>query len=845
MNTHDPSLLSVKALILVLALVQIASNNVIAAECPTLVGTLAPRGPAGPVSSDGEIIALGTGPILRILNRSDLSTPVQFGEVVLPDDILTLAVADDHVYVGGSGGFLRVFDLTNPSAPNEVGSFWLQGDPEDIEIVDGIAYISHRKGLWTLDVSTPSDLTGLGHIAFHDTWYWSPSAVAVLDDYAYVTNDRRNVRVIDVSSPSTPAEVTLIEAGRFTADVAAAGQHVFVSDRNEGLFVFDVSVPSTPVQIGSLRPSGGTDEIAVSGNLVYALTDDYLHTIDVSSPSTPTTVSTYEWFRNAVELDVSGDVVYVSDSSQGLLAIDASKPSAPTATGVFNAPGFGVEVAVSGHFAYLAENGAGLRVVDVRIPESPIEVGFLDLPGYFNGGATAVAVSGDYAYVIGSGRQFIVVDVISPTSPTEVSSFWSVHQAYGIAVSNGHAYVARGSSGLEVIDVGNPAEPIVVGSLDAGFHAFDVFTTGNLVYVADYGGGLRIIDVSTPATPIEVGHIDTPGHSYEVFVSGSLAYLAGDETGLRVIDVSTPSDPLEIHSYRVPKYGRHVAVDHGFAYLTAPSLQGAAAIDTSGSDAFEGICLIDTPGYPYDFLPVGDLVYVADGSAGLSILRASKRKYWLDNAANLPGLFGSRWRTNVTARNVGPSEANVEFVLHTSEGAKTLSRAIAGGEQVAIEDIVGLMGYEGKGCLEITSDESLQISGQIFNQTSEGTFGQYLEAFESSQGLDPGESATLLQLRQMRGEYRTNLSITNTHDESATVAIRLFNSGGDELIEYTLDVGPKSLVQDPQPFRQRAGQPDLGWGFAEVEVLSGSGILASASVVDSQTNDATTIPFKR
>ncbi len=59
------------------------------------------------------------------------------------------------------------------------------------------------------------------------------------------------------------------------------------------------------------------------------------------------------------------------------------------------------------------------------------------------------------------------------------------------------------------------------------------------------------------------------------------------------------------------------------------------------------------------------------------------------------------------------------------------------------------------------------------------------------------------------------------------------------------NIGAETLKQDPEPFKRRASQPNIGWGFAEVEVLSGSGILASASVVDSVTNDATTIPFKR
>jgi len=236
---------------------------------------------------------------------------------------------------------------------------------------------------------------------------------------------------------------------------------------------------------------------------------------------------------------------------------------------------------------------------------------------------------------------------------------------------------------------------------------------------------------------------------------------------------------------------------------------------------------------------------VADGPAGISVFHASEYRLWLDNAAGLPGLFGSRWKTDVVARNAGVLTASVEINLHSTDGVFTLFGSVAPGEQQAFAGVFGLMNHEGKGCLEVNSDAPIQVSGRIFNQTEDGTYGQYVEAYESSQGLDTGESAMLLQLRQIRRAYRTNLSITNTGDEPAEVVVRLFNSGGDELHEYTLEIGAKSLLQDSQPFRHRAGQLDLGWGFAELEVLRGSGILASASVVDSQTNDATTIPFTR
>ena len=63
-------------------------------------------------------------------------------------------------------------------------------------------------------------------------------------------------------------------------------------------------------------------------------------------------------------------------------------------------------------------------------------------------------------------------------------------------------------------------------------------------------------------------------------------------------------------------------------------------------------------------------------------------------------------------------------------------------------------------------------------------------------------------------------------------------------ITVQIVIGSGMSVQDLEPFRTRANQPNVGWGFAEGEVVSGSGIITSASVIDSRTNDPTTIPPK-
>ena len=73
----------------------------------------------------------------------------------------------------------------------------------------------------------------------------------------------------------------------------------------------------------------------------------------------------------------------------------------------------------------------------------------------------------------------------------------------------------------------------------------------------------------------------------------------------------------------------------------------------------------------------------------------------------------------------------------------------------------------------------------------------------------------------------------------------MFAADGELLDQYFVDLTPGGSIQELEPFADRGGRPDLGWGYVTVDVISGSGVMVSASVIDSQSNDATTVYPKR
>ena len=220
--------------------------------------------------------------------------------------------------------------------------------------------------------------------------------------------------------------------------------------------------------------------------------------------------------------------------------------------------------------------------------------------------------------------------------------------------------------------------------------------------------------------------------------------------------------------------------------------------------------------------------------------------YWLEVAANLPGSYGSHWVTDLVLFNEALEPATVDLVLHAEDGQHAAPASVVAGAQRVFEDIVGdSLQYQGKGPLEVRSTLSLRAAARTYNLASEGTFGQGFTLHTADQGLAAGDTAWLLELRQEQDRFRTNLAVANTGESDASVRIQLMATDGSEVHTYTHDLEPGDLIQDLEPFVSRAGRPDLGWGLARVEVMTGSGVLVSASVIDSRTNDATTVPMQR
>jgi hypothetical protein len=184
-------------------------------------------------------------------------------------------------------------------------------------------------------------------------------------------------------------------------------------------------------------------------------------------------------------------------------------------------------------------------------------------------------------------------------------------------------------------------------------------------------------------------------------------------------------------------------------------------------------------------------------------------------------------------------------ITHHRNGGNSFSQmlSIPAGNQIVINDVVGFVGSSGSGPIEVAGTTPLLVGSRTFNQSDNGTFGQFLDGELSADGVDSGQTAWLTQLQE-NSDFRSNIGFTNTGAVNAVVRVTLFDGDGNAVNTFSVAVSPEGNRQENQPFLNRGGRSDIIAGYALVEVTSGSGVLIYGSVIDNMTGDPTTIPPK-
>jgi hypothetical protein len=216
---------------------------------------------------------------------------------------------------------------------------------------------------------------------------------------------------------------------------------------------------------------------------------------------------------------------------------------------------------------------------------------------------------------------------------------------------------------------------------------------------------------------------------------------------------------------------------------------------------------------------------------------------WIPAVAHTNGVGDSIWRSDVGLLNRSSQTNSIR--LRYYDGWEVLDRKLelAPWESRVIPDAVDWFDRSGSGPLQVFSSEALTTTSRTFNQSSEGTFGQSLDGVTATGGLESGESAVLMQLRE-DDTVRTNIGIHNQWRGFARVEVSLYDDAGSLVNAHSRLIPPLHTVQLNRPFLKFGGRSDIDSGYAVINVRSGQDIYVYGSVIDNATGDPTAIPMK-
>jgi hypothetical protein len=258
------------------------------------------------VQVSGNAAYLGLNDKLKVVDVSNVSSPIEVGSLNLP--VNALALSGNTLFVGTGDSRLMAFDVSNPTSPVQLGITTMAGPPTTMRVAGTLLYVADgEQGLLVFDISHANAPTFLSQLTLSaPVWDVAPSGTTAL-----LAADSLGLVVADVSNPSNIkqlSQTTLSSFNPFPVNATASTTTFAISiatqnglvyigtattdvDAADALVTYDISQPSDPRLVGFRRQT--LDEITVvtpSGSDLF-LADAALTTeVDNSLP------------RNVIEL---------------------------------------------------------------------------------------------------------------------------------------------------------------------------------------------------------------------------------------------------------------------------------------------------------------------------------------------------------------------------------------------------------------------------------------------------------------------------------------------------------------------------------------------------------------
>lgn len=606
-------------------------------------------GAPGPVVVQGGYAYVGFSYELAVFDISDPLSPVRIGFLMLPFTISQLCEYGDYVFAAGAH-HLSIIDSRTPGALVQLGSYSYEGYPGGLAANTSHIFLSTYPTLRIIDYADPTKLV---QVAEYDP-PGSPGGLFVRGQYLYIAEggDGLNpvpeywggMRILDISDPASPREVSFTVTSRVASDIVLVGSLAYLLNFYSGLSILDISNPQAPVILGYAPIGRYLGDLSVVGDTAYIASFDVgLAIVDISDSTAPTVVG-YYWptygFPEGSSLAAVPGAVYLGGGSSMLQVVDVSNPGQSALASVIGGPRWVSDLDIQEDYIYMVVSVAGLPWPKSRgglwimDKSNPLQIEFTGY-AYENCAGAALAVSEGYAFLGCNWGALQVYDISDPQKPVLQGSARFDGNAQEIEVAGDYAYIvstgiynAENIGGLRIFDISDPSTPVFL-SYSPVQDASSVVIRDQYVYVAS-PAGLWIFDGAVPANPTQVNTLNEFA-GIDLVIDGQALYMAGAQ-GLFIFDITDPVNPVNLGGYHTLSQPVSLAVDGRLAYL---SIWDGVNVDSGGEllviNVYDQVAPYLTGrhplyGYFYDGKIVLDEQYAyVGGFEGFSILEYGYR----------------------------------------------------------------------------------------------------------------------------------------------------------------------------------------------------------------------------
>jgi hypothetical protein len=400
--------------------------------------------------------------------------------------VYTLTCDGNHCYcVLNTNGF-TIYNISDPlniwqeSQLNTVGGV-------DIYKLDFYVYL---PGFVIVDVGDSANPFVVG-----DT------SLPVYAQAVWVNNNFGYLTPININDPTNPSALNSIYGADDSRDVFVLGNYAYVSNDRKGLKILDITVPTNPFEVGeydTVGPSPYLEALWVRDSIAYISAyssvgwPSRFRTVNINNPSSPVLIGECNLYDVGGDMVVRDSLAYALSSGRAFQIVRVFNPAMPETISSYILPDgtSAMSLFLQDSFAYIAHGDSGLRILNISDPAAPFEVGHYDNPP--GGGATGIFVKDTLAYFATWGGGLRILNVTDPSSPFEIG--FHSNAAWDVIVKDTIAYVSSNLGYFNVINVADPANPVLIGYYENPHYAYNLFIDSTLVYVVCHEAGVSILE---------------------------------------------------------------------------------------------------------------------------------------------------------------------------------------------------------------------------------------------------------------------------------------------------------------------------------------------------------------